>query len=137
MSPDPRRSARQIELSKRSGEFLTQAYKRQRLTRAEAAAKAGLTPGYLQSALAGRFVMPKPDVLRRMADAWGFNPIEFFLANGSIAGEDLEEWIKDNPPPLQDHLQGIASRLDAMPPEKRDRAVAVILSLLDIAISGS
>ncbi len=135
MTPDPRRSERQIELSERAGRFLTEAYKRKKYRRAEAAEAAGVSVGYLQSALAGRFVTPKPDVLRRMADAWGFNPIEYFLAVGTLTEDDVKDWTEKNPPPLPDYLQGIASRLDAVPPDRRDKALSAILNLLDVLLS--
>ncbi len=122
-----------VELSKRTGQFLMRAFRRTGFTRKEAAERAGVSEGYLGSVLAGRFIAPKPEVIRRMADAWGFSLIDFYIeALGTIKREDVDAWVAKNLPMMAE-LRAISSRLDAMPQEKREKVLNLITTALDLA----
>jgi transcriptional regulator with XRE-family HTH domain len=108
-------------------------YKAQGWSRAEAARRAGVTPGYLCSLFAtGR--LPHRDTLKGIVDGWGMNPVEIMVAAGYLTMEELEiEARLRQLPNIPDGLRDWAAEVMRMPERERKAYLTACQTIVTLA----
>jgi hypothetical protein len=122
------------EMKRRSGKFLTKKFHASGMPRKEAVARLGISEGYLTGLLAGRVILPSPEVLDNMSRHWGFPKIEYMVEVGLLNSEDVADYITKMgiaPAYFPAKIQMLVGKLIAIePPEKRDQITDTLGTLL-------
>jgi transcriptional regulator with XRE-family HTH domain len=121
------------QLKRAVGRYLLEKFRATGMSRTEAADRAGVSPGYLTGILAGRIVLPGPEIVRRMADHWGFPLLDFYIKTGLINHEDVEEYLSGHEliaPGTPPDVQAVNSLLLGLPRYQREQMAEAIQRMI-------
>ena len=135
------------ELQKKVGKFLSDQFHASGLSRKDAAERGNVSEGYLTGLLAGRVVAPGPQILRAMADGWGFNVLYFYVLIGLCSDQDIRDLaakLKTAYPSCTEEeskawklAESVCARLATLPPGQRERVTKMVSDVLNTLVAVS